>query len=132
MIRRVIATIGLSALAFGCDAPDEHGDLPEPPEAGEATFQMGPGLYAVGDETTEYARTRIRSDGTYVDMTREGEEVGSGTWTTRSDMICFDPAGSRLDQAERCWTHEGPREDSSFAIGLVGGNESYRVTRIEE
>lgn len=132
MMKRMIGIVAVSAFAFGCDAPDEPSDLPEPPEAGEATFQMGPGLYAVGDDTTEYARTRLSADGTYVDMTIEGEEVGGGTWTTRSDMICFDPVGGGADQTERCWTNDAPGEDGSFMSTLVDGDERYRVTPLEE
>ncbi len=131
MMKRVISVLALSALAFGCEAPDEPSDLPEPPQSGEATYQMGPGLYAVGDENTEYARTRLNADGTYVDMTVEGEEVGGGTWTTRSDMVCFDPVGDGVDQTERCWTNDPPREDGSFMSNLVDGDESYVVTPLE-
>ena len=72
------------------------------------------------------------ADGTYVDMTTEGEEVGGGTWTTRSDMVCFDPVGENEDQAERCWTNDPPREDGSFMTNRVDSDESYRVTPLEE
>ena len=123
------AVLGLAA----CDAPaNESQDNPAAPEAAEATFQMGPGLYAVGNEDTIYARTRLNADGTYVDMTTEGEEVGGGTWTTRSDMICFDPIGDGEDEAERCWTNDPPGEDGSFMTRRVDAEESYRVTPLGE
>ncbi|MEE4200490.1 MAG: hypothetical protein V2I30_07255 [Erythrobacter sp.] len=126
------SALALVAVLAACDAPaDQPSDIPEVPQAGEATFQMGPGLYAVGDENATYARTRLSADGTYIDMTAEGEEVGGGTWTTRSDMICFDPVGDGEDKTERCWTNGPPDPDGSFLSTRVDADESYRVTPLE-
>ena len=133
MNRYTLPALGLAAALAACNSPTEEPEvIPEAPEAGEVTFQMGPGLYAVGNEDTIYARTRLSADGTYVDMTSEGKEVGGGTWQTRDDMICFDPAGDGDDEAERCWTNGPQTDDGSFTSTRVDNGESYRVTPIDE
>jgi hypothetical protein len=134
-LRIVRSSIALAFFATlcACEGPaDQPSEMPDVPRAGQATFQMGPGLYAVGNEDTVYARTRLNADGTYTDMTAEGEEVGGGTWATRSDMICFDPVGDGEDQTERCWTNGPPDPDGSFLSTRVDADESYRVTPLEE
>ena len=132
-MRAFISALACIGLLSACSsAADEPSELPEPPEAGEATFQMGPGLYAVGNEDTVYARTRLNADGTYIDMTVEGEQVGGGTWTTRSDFICFDPIGDGEDQAERCWTNGPADADGRFVTTRDDGSESYTVTPLDE
>lgn len=92
---------------------------------------MGPGLYAVGDETTIYSRTRLNVDGTYIDLDEAMERVGGGTWEQRGEEMCFDPAGDGEDQQERCWTNSEPGEDGSFMSTRVDGEGSYRVTPLE-
>ncbi|MEM9084664.1 MAG: hypothetical protein AAGB23_01925 [Pseudomonadota bacterium] len=127
---RIVALVlaPLTALA-ACDDPSTTGDTEDsiPP----IPFQMGPGLYAVGDETTIYSRTRLSVDGTYVDLDEAMEPVGGGTWEQRGEEMCFDPAGDGEDQQERCWTNSEPGEDGSFMSTRVDGEGSYRVTPLE-
>lgn len=131
-MRTGLALVGALALA-GCGS--EAADDPLPTEGAEpaaAVQPMGPGLYAVGDETTVYARTRLAEDGTYTDMTEAGETVGGGTWSSSDDVICFDPEGDGEDQQERCWRNEAPGEDGSFLSRATEGEEVYKVTPLDE
>lgn len=93
---------------------------------------MQPGLYAVGDGTQIYSRTRLSEDGTYSDLNDAGERVGGGTWEVRDDLMCFDPEGDDAESQERCWTNTEPDPDGSFMTTRVGSEESYRVTPLEE
>ena len=131
-MRARLALIGALALA-GCggEIPDEAAPT-EGAELIPATQPMGPGLYAVGDGTTVYARTRLSADGTYTDMTEAGETVGGGSWSSREDVICFDPEGDGEDQQERCWRNEAPDKDGSFRSLQVDGEGEYRVMPLEE
>lgn len=134
-MKRIAIVIAVTALA-GCgetaeeavQAPVEE-PVAEPAEA--AGMVITPGLYAVGDDTTEYAQTRLNDDGTYVDMA-EGVVVGSGTWTSDGASMCFDPEGDGEDQQVRCWTNAPPDEDGSFMTTRDDQSMSYRVTPIAE
>lgn len=93
---------------------------------------LQPGLYATGDGTQVYSRTRINADGTYVDLNDAMEPVGNGTWEQRGELLCFDPEGDGKDQQEMCWTNSEPQEDGSVISTSVDGSMSYTVTPIEE
>lgn len=96
-----------------------------------AAQPMGPGLYAVGDGTNIYSRSRLNEDGTYEDLDEAGEVVGTGTWTTSGSQICFDPEGDGEDEKERCWINDPAGPDGSFISRRVDGDESYRVNPLE-
>ena len=128
---RVLAITLASFLALtGCDdgskTGGKHGIPPIP-------AQMGPGLYAVGDGTQIYSRTRLSQDGTYTDHTEAMEPVSGGAWrVTGDDTICFDPEGDGTDQRERCWQNGPPDANGSFISSRIDGSERYRVTPLEE
>lgn len=131
-MRTLFAITGMLALA-ACAEPADQAPAPTEEETAEATtgVTIAPGLYAVGDETTEYGRTRLNEDGTYVDL--DGEtEVGGGTWTASEGTMCFDPEGDGEDEQERCWTNAAPDADGSFTSTRDDGSQSYRVTPIGE
>ena len=123
-----------------CGASEER-DQAEDIDAAEQAEMTGsaeptgavvtPGFYSVGDDTTEYSRTRLDADGTYVDY-NEGREVGGGTWTAEGAIMCFDPEGDGEEQQERCWENSPADSDGSFMTTRTDGSGSYRVTRIEE
>ena len=119
------ASLALSACDDGGKTGGKHGIPPIP-------MQMGPGLYAVGDETTVYARTRLNADGTYVDLTEDLEPVGGGTWEQRGEQMCFDPEGDGEERQEVCWTNSEPDADGSFMSTRVDGQGSYKVTPLTE
>lgn len=104
---------------------DASDDVAEP-----ASVEITPGLYAVGDETTEYGRTRLNADGTYVDLNGD-KPVAEGTWTTDGAVMCFDPVGDDEDQKERCWVNEPANSDGSFISNRDDGSQSYVVTPLE-
>jgi len=134
MMMKKIVILGLVVGLAACGEPEDTTATPEPEAEAEAVaggMQIQPGLYAVGDETTEYARTRLNEDGTYVDLA-EGEEVGSGTWTTDGAVMCFDPEGEGEDQEERCWTNGPADADGSFTSTRDDGSQTYMVTPISE
>jgi len=89
-----------------------------------------PGLYAVGDETTEYARTRLYADGTYIDLNGD-EPVANGTWFVDGARMCFDPEGDAENQKERCWINSPINDDGSFISTREDGSQSYKVTQLE-
>ena len=128
-MRKVALVLAPLAALAACDDPSTTGDTEEsiPP----IPFQMGPGLYAVGDETTVYSRTRLNADGTYVDLNEAMDPVGGGTWVQRGEEMCFDPEGDEPEQQERCWTNSEPNADGSFMSTRVDGQGSYRVTSLE-
>ncbi len=129
-----IAIVAAALAIAGCgETTDEAAEAEAPAEevAEVAGVAITPGLYAVGDETTEYGQSRLNADGTYVDMA-DGEEVGSGTWTSEGATMCMDPAGDGEGQEERCWTNSPPDEDGSFMTTRDDGSQSYRVTPITE
>ncbi|WAT17871.1 hypothetical protein OZN62_13290 [Aurantiacibacter sp. MUD11] len=118
------------SLAACAEQPDEAAAEATEVPAEEAGVVIGPGLYAVGDETTEYGRTRLNADGTYVDL--DGDTpVGGGTWRTDGETMCFDPEGDGEDQQERCWTNGPADADGGFLSTRTDGSQSYRVTPIE-
>ena len=117
--------LALTACDDGGKTGGKHGIPPIP-------AQMVPGLYAVGDETTVYSRTRLNADGTYVDLTQELEPVGGGTWVQRGEQMCFDPEGDGEDQQEVCWTNSEAGADGSFMSTRVDGKGKYRVTPLTE
>ena len=128
-MRKVALVLAPLAALAACDDPSTTGDTEEsiPP----IPFQMGPGLYAVGDATTVYSRTRLNADGTYVDLNEAMDPVGGGTWVQRGEEMCFDPEGDEPEQQERCWTNSEPNADGSFMSTRVDGQGSYRVTSLE-
>lgn len=133
-MKRILAVVGLPLVA-GCAQPaQEQAVSPEEvTEQQDAALhvEITPGLYGVGDETTEYARSRLNADGTYVDL--DGDTpVGSGTWTADGATMCFDPEGDGEDQQERCWINESAGEDGSFISARDDGSQSYRVTPLGE
>lgn len=99
------------------------------PAPAPAPPAITPGLYAVGDGTTVYGRTRLQADGSYVDL--DGDRpVGRGTWTAHGARMCLDPEGDGPDQRERCWINQPAGPDGSFVSTREDGAQSYRVTRI--
>jgi len=123
-----------AALLVACDEPVQDVDPLEPaplPE-GLAGAAMGPGLYAVGDETTVYGRTRLADDGTFTDLDEMGETVHTGTWKSEGDTICLDPEGDGAEQQERCWRNDPPEKDGSFMSRRLDGDAAYRVTPLAE
>ena len=127
----VLATpLAVAACAAESDMPSAQDDMmmPEP----EAASVMQPGLYAVGDGTQVYSRTRLQKDGTYVDLNDAGEPVGGGKWAQRGEEMCFDPHGDGEGQAERCWIQSAPNEDGSFTTTRTDGSESYTVSPLDE
>lgn len=129
----VAVTLALTACAgeapTGEDASRNAGDTQE---AAASESVMRPGLYAVGDGTQIYARTRLNEDGTYTDFTESMEPVGGGTWEVRDDLMCFDPEGDGDDQKERCWTVAPPDENGVIVSSRVDSDETYAITPIEE
>ena len=93
---------------------------------------MQPGLYSVGDETTDYGTTRLNEDGTYVDYGENDAVVGGGTWRTAGELLCFDPEGDAEEEQENCWTNEPAGDDGSFRTTRDDGSQSYLVTPIAE
>ena len=134
MIRSValVAALALAACGDAADPAPEAATGTEPSIASAPVQPMGPGLYAVGDETTVYARSRLAEDGTYTDLTAEGETVGGGTWSSEGEVICFEPEGDGEDQLERCWRNDQPGEDGSFMSRAMEGEAAYRVTPLDE
>ncbi|MEL1250797.1 hypothetical protein [Aurantiacibacter gilvus] len=129
MKRIAIAAAALAMAGCGQTA-EEDVEAAATEETAEASVAaITPGLYAVGDETTEYGRSQLNADGTYVDMNGE-EVVGTGTWSAEGATMCFDPEGDDLGQQERCWTNAPPDADGSFMTTRDDGSESYRVTPI--
>lgn len=128
-----LAIVSASLLAMACSggeqpAADESVSQPPSPPANI----MQPGLYAVGDGTQIYSRTRLSEDGTYTDLNDAMERVGGGTWEQRGEQMCFDPEGDGEDQQERCWTNSQPDADGRFVTSRVDADESYTVTPIAE
>ena len=136
----MVVTSGAALCVSGCYAgADEAAEDLRAAQAGEAgpsgdlaNDVMRPGLYAVGDGTQIYSRTRLSEDGTYTDLNDALEKVGGGTWEARDGMMCFDPEGDGEDQQERCWTNGEPDEDRSFLTTRIDSEESYRVTPLNE
>lgn len=124
-----LAALLLSACGENAEAPSTIEAEAIKEEA--AGVEVQPGLYAVGDETTEYARTRLNADGTFVDLA-DGVEVGRGSWTADGPVMCLDPEGDGEEQQERCWTNGPAEEDGSFISTLGDSGQSYRVTPIAE
>ena len=124
-----IASIALGLAACGQQAAPEPEPAPEP--AKEASPAFGPGLFAVGDGTQIYSRTRLSEDGTYTDFNEEMEPVGGGTWRPDGENVCFDPEGEGEDQQERCWRNDPPDEDGSFMTYRLDSSEQYKVTPLE-
>lgn len=132
-MRIAIAAAGLIVLAgCGSSAPADEPLPPEGEELEAMTQPMTPGLYAVGDGSQVYARTRLNEDGTYVDMNTEGVTVGGGDWSIKGEAICFEPDARGEAGAERCWLNDSPDPDGSFITTRVGSDESYRVTPLDE
>ena len=125
MIRLAAGTV-LLALA-GCNS-EPAVQAVETSVAQAPANPMQPGLYAVGDGTQIYTRTRLAPDGTYVDLDESGAQVGGGTWQQRGELMCFDPEGKADEQQERCWTNGAPDPDGSFMTTRDDHSESYRVT----
>ncbi|MFL0356491.1 hypothetical protein ACI5KX_08405 [Erythrobacter sp. GH1-10] len=126
-------SLGLAACSGETAAPDGEaaGDTTDASEIVSVNL-MQPGLYAVGDGTQVYSRTRLSEDGTYVDLDDAGEKVGNGTWEQRGELMCFDPEGDGEEAQERCWTNGEVDEDGSFTTTREDGSESYTVTPLEE
>ncbi|MBT8388731.1 MAG: hypothetical protein HKM91_01235 [Altererythrobacter sp.] len=93
---------------------------------------MQPGLYSVGDETTDYGTTRLNEDGTYIDYDEDDKVVGGGTWRTTGELLCFDPEGNAEEEQENCWTNEPDGDDGSFRTTRDDGSQNYLVTPIAE
>ncbi|MDJ0977826.1 MAG: hypothetical protein QNI87_04760 [Erythrobacter sp.] len=132
-----IALVGASAGLAACSgepAPTEAESLAaEQEEATEPRAEgMQPGLYATGDGTQIYSRTRLNADGTYNDLNDAMEPVGSGTWEERDGLMCFDPEGEEENQQEKCWTNSEPDADGKIVSTSVDGQTSYTITRIDE
>jgi hypothetical protein len=125
------APLALAACASESGTSSDEGEMVMMPEP-EAAAVMQPGLYAVGDGTQVYSRTRLNEDGSYVDLNDAGEQVGGGSWRQMGEEICFDPEGDGEDQGERCWTQSAPGDDGSFTTTRVDGSESYTVTPMAE
>ncbi|MGB3469713.1 MAG: hypothetical protein WBA51_02700 [Erythrobacter sp.] len=128
---------GLAALIYltvcAC-GPQSAGDKPVDPEADNAPITaLAPGIYAIGDGTEFYVRTRLNADGTYTDLGDAMEPIGGGTWRNDSSYVtCFDPEDDRKVREERCWAYDEARPDGSFMTRRVGGMEHYLVTPIGE
>lgn len=133
---RILALLLLSAPLLALSACDEAPADPAPvapgPPAASVAAQMGPGLYAVGDGTQIYSRTRLSEDGSYTDIDEAGEIVGGGAWRNEEEEICFDPEGDGADEGERCWRNDPPDTSGSFMTRRTDGAEEYRVTPLEE
>lgn len=131
-IGRFVIVLAATAIAGCSEAADDAGQAPEaePAEAAVAAA-ISPGLYAVGNEDTEYGRTQLNEDGTYIDMA-DNTVVGSGTWTADGATMCFDPAGDEEHQQVRCWINSPPGDDGSFITARDDDSETYRVTPIAE
>lgn len=129
---RSFAPLAAALLLVACNAASDEPLPPEGKELDKGVQPMGPGLYAVGDGSQVYVRTRLATDGTYQDLDPSGAVVGSGSWSSLDEVICFDPAGDGEEQQERCWSNSPPDEDGSFLTTRDDGSESYRVTPLEE
>lgn len=131
-MRIAYSIVALAALA-GCEQAAPSADGNDADIAGKATAPiMQPGLYQVGDETTDYGTTRLNEDGTYVDYGESDKIVGGGTWRTTGDLLCFDPEGEAEEEQENCWTNEPVGDDGSFRTTRDDGSQSYLVTPIDE
>lgn len=130
-MRNLVAILAVGMLSACQQAAPEETNEEAVEETASASVVM-PGLYAVGDETTEYGTTRLNEDGTYLDYGDENEVVGSGTWRTDGETLCFDPEGDAELEQEHCWTNEPAGEDGSFRTTLEDGSQSYIVTPIDE
>lgn len=127
----VSASLVLAACSgSGETAPSETEAEPDAPQASSGVMQ--PGLYAVGDGTQVYSRTRLSEDGTYTDLNDAMEPVGGGTWAERDELICFDPEGDGGDRQERCWTVSPPDENGVIMSARIDSDEKYAITPIEE
>ena len=127
-----ISIVAAALAVAGCsEAAGEAEEAPVEEAAEPAVAAITPGLYAVGDETTEYGRSQLNEDGTYVDMNGE-EVVGTSTWTADGATMCFDPEGDGEEQQERCWTNSAPDGDGSFMTTRDDGSQAYRVTPISD
>ena len=102
---------------------------PDPPAA--AGFVPVPGLYSTGDGTTEYSRTRLNADGTYVDLDENGP-TGRGNWSSIQNTMCFDPEGDAETQQERCWTNGPADENGMFLSTRMDNGQSYAIKRISD
>ena len=130
-----LAAVSASLAVVACSGqsePQATDEVAEEALAEAAVTGMQPGLYATGDGTQIYSRTRINADGTYVDLNDAMEPVANGTWEQREELLCFDPEGDGEDQQEMCWTSSEPQEDGSVISTSVDGSVSYTVTRLEE
>lgn len=125
------APLALAACASESETSPDDSEMVMMPEP-EAAAVMQPGLYAVGDGTQVYSRTRLNEDGSYADLNDAGEQVGGGTWRQMGEEMCFDPEGDGEDQAERCWTQSEPSDDGSFTTTRTDGSESYTVTPLAD
>lgn len=129
-----VAILAAALAIAGCGETTDEAEETEAPaeEVAEAAgMEITPGLYAVGDETTEYGQTRLNADGTYEDLA-DGEVVGTGAWATDGETMCFDPDGDGEEQQERCWTNGPADEDGSFISTRDDDSMTYRVTPIAE
>lgn len=97
----------------------------------EQGFNAIPGLYATGDGTTEYSRTRLNPDGTYIDLGESGP-TGEGTWSAELDRMCFDPAGDEENQQERCWKNGKLDESGNFISTREDNGQSYFIRRLSD
>lgn len=130
-----LAVVSASLLVAACSGQGEPQASDEGAEEAVAEAPatgMQPGLYATGDGTQIYSRTRLNADGTYIDYNDAMEPVSGGTWEEREGLMCFDPEGDGEDQQEMCWTSSEPQEDGSVISTSVDGSVSYTVTRLEE
>ena len=102
-----------------------------PAPSAAAGFVPVPGLYATGDGTTEYSRTRMNADGTYVDFGEDGP-TGQGTWSSNQSTMCFDPESHAENQQERCWTNGPADEDGTFLSTRTDNGQSYAIKKISD
>lgn len=119
------AVFGLAFVAVsGCAATQIN-------QTGDLGFEPIPGLYATGDGTTEYSRTRLNADGTYVDFGDDGP-TGEGTWYSKANEMCFDPKGEAENQQERCWTNGPVDENGRFRSTRTDNGQSYFIRRVSD
>ena len=93
-----------------------------------AGFIMAPGKYVVeSSDGSLYARTELRSDGTYFTVGPDSKIRASGTWSDKHGKACFDPQGDSPEAKERCWVNSALSEDGTFTTTGLDGSDSYTV-----
>jgi len=122
-MRHTVLAIGVLVVS-GCTTV-------QPDTSAAAGFVPVPGLYSTGDGTTEYSRTRLNADGTYVDLGEDGP-TGQGTWSFDQNTMCFDPDGDAENQQERCWTNGPVDESGVFLSTRTDNGQSYTIKRISD